>query len=257
MNTYKAEIKSGPLLEIKFYNSLRKRNKKSVARSINRAHSSEKQNQANKIRGEQHTQRLILCNFKRGDWWVRFSAPYQNFTEEEFEKVIENFFRRIVYRAKKLGLKFKYIGFIECGKRGGNWHLHIIIEDCIKDIAIECWKWANGINLTPLYQDGNFKDLAKYIRKDVSGTKRLRTSRNLTKPTVTVDNCKRREYRKLERGEMIETPENYYLVEDDMWINDFTGAVYSFVFCRTDFGNEVRRRGLQSTTRSYRTDQAV
>lgn len=44
----------------------------------------------------------------------------------------------------------------------------------------------NGINFTPLYQDGNYADLAKYIRKDVNGKKRLKTSRNLNKPEVKV-----------------------------------------------------------------------
>ena len=96
MFTYKCEIQSGPMLEIKYYQSLRKRNKKNMSRSINRAITSEKMAQANRIRGEQHTQRLILANFKQGDWWVRFSAPYQNFTEEEFEKIVSNFFKRII-----------------------------------------------------------------------------------------------------------------------------------------------------------------
>ena len=77
MFTYKCEIQSGPMLEIKYYQSLRKRNKKNMSRSINRAITSEKMAQANRIRGEQHTQRLILANFKQGDWWVRFSAPYK------------------------------------------------------------------------------------------------------------------------------------------------------------------------------------
>ncbi|WP_337565513.1 hypothetical protein [Ruminococcus sp.] len=230
MFTYKCEIQSGPMLEIKYYQSLRKRNKKNMSRSINRAITSEKMAQANRIRGEQHTQRLILANFKQGDWWVRFSAPYKNFTEEEFEKIVSNFFKRIKYHAKKQGVQFKYIGFCECGKRGGNWHLHIIIEDCIKDIALKMWKWSNGINLTPLYEDGNFADLAKYIRKDVTGTKRLKTSRNLTKPTVTVIEGKKREFKKLEKGEALPIPQGYYLVRDDVWVNDFTGANYHFVF---------------------------
>ena len=63
MFTYKAEIKSGPLLEVKYYKSIRKRNKKNLARQINQSRTNEKQAKANRIRGEQHTQRLILCNF--------------------------------------------------------------------------------------------------------------------------------------------------------------------------------------------------
>lgn len=237
MNIYKATITSGPMIEIKYYKSFRKRNKKNVTRGINRALTPEKMQKVNKIRGEINTQRLILCNFKKGDWWCRFSAPYQNFTEKEFERIVGNFFRRIKYNAKKAGLKFKYIGYCECGKRGGNWHLHIIIEECIREIAMSCWQWQNGINLEPLYMDGNFENLAKYIRKDVAGTKRLKTSRNLTKPTIDIDGDEddnddvRKEYKKVERGEMIAVPAGYYFVKDSIFsLNDFTGASYSFTF---------------------------
>lgn len=241
MNIYKATITSGPMLEIKYYKSRRQRNKKNVTRGINRTLTPEKMALANKIRGEQNTQRLILCNFKKGDWWARFSAPYQNFTEKEFEKQVSNFFKRVKYHAKKVGLKFKYIGYCECGKRGGNWHLHIIIEDCVKDIALQSWYWQNGINLTPLYMDGNFQDLAKYIRKDAAGTKRLKTSRNLIKPTVEVKENVKREYKKIERGEMIAIPQGYYFVKDSVFsVNDVTGASYSFTFLQLNSRSRSR-----------------
>lgn len=230
MYIYKCEVKSGPMLEIKYYKSLRKRNKKNIARNFNQAKTNEKQALANRIRGEQHTQRLILCNFTEGDWFARFSAPKGEFTEEQFEKIVNNFFKRIKRRAEKIGVQFKYIGYCECGKLGKNWHLHIVIEDCIRETATECWQWKNGINFTPLYQDGNFADLAKYIRKDVCGKKRLRTSRNLTKPEVTVVEGKKREFKKLEKGEALPVPDGYYFYKDDMWVNDFTGASYHFVF---------------------------
>lgn len=245
MNIYRATITSGPMLEIKYYKSRRRRNKKNVTRGINRALTPEKVAIANKIRGEINTQRLILCNFQQGDWWCRFSAPYQNFTEEEFEKIVGNFFKRIKYHAKKAGLQFKYIGFCECGKRGGNWHLHIIIEDCIREIAMEQWPYKNGMDFTPLYLDGNFKDLAKYIRKDVSGKKRLKTSRNLTKPTVDVKEHVKREFKKVERGEMIPVPEGYYFVKDSIFDkNKITGESYSFTFLQLNA--HYRRKKLNN-----------
>lgn len=233
MFTYKCEIKSGRLLEIKYYKSIRRRNKKNLARQINQSRTNEKQAKANKIRGEQHTQRLILCNFSEGDWFARFSAPHGEFSESEFERVVSNFFRRVKRRADKKQIKFKYIGYCECGKRGKNWHLHIVIEDCVREILTECWSWENGINFTPLYQDGNFAELAKYIRKDVSGKKRLKTSRNLTKPTIKVTENKR-EFKKLEKGEALPIPPGYYLVRDDMWVNDFTGAAFYFTYLASD-----------------------
>lgn len=231
MYIYKATIKSGPMLEIKYYKSFRKRNKKNITRGRNTSRSNEKMKNANRIRAELNTQRLILCNFKPGDIFARFSAPYEKFTEQEFERVVKNFFRRVKTKAKKKNKEFKYIGYCECGKRGGNWHLHIIIENSIREIAESCWQWKNGVNYTPLYQDGNFKDLAKYIRKDVSGTKRLKTSRNLDKPIITVEEGKKREYKKIENGEMIETPYGYYFVKDSIFnYYDFTGASYNFSF---------------------------
>nr|DAV37849.1 MAG TPA: replication protein A [Caudoviricetes sp.] len=230
MFTYKAEIKSGPLLEVKYYKSFRKRNKKNLARQINQSRTNEKQVRANRIRGEQHTQRLILCNFSEGDWFARFSAPFGKFTEDEFERVVSNFFKRVKRRTDKKQIKFKYIGYCECGKLGKNWHLHIVIENCVREILMECWPWKNGINFTPLYQDGNYADLAKYIRKDVNGKKRLKTSRNLAKPDVKVIEGKKREYRKLERGEALPCPEGYYFYKDEMWINDYTGASFYFTY---------------------------
>lgn len=244
MNIYKAVIQSGPLLEIKYYKSFRERGLKHIARSVRQALSSVKQAQRNKIQGELNTQRLILCNFKKGDWWCRFSAPYQNFTEDEIEKEWSNFRKRVIYHAKKAGIEFKYIGFCECGKRGGNWHLHIILEDCIKDIAVKCWNWDNGINLTPLYLDGNFEDLAKYIRKDVTGTKRLKTSRNLKKPDVKVRSAKK-EFKKVERtGAPVEIPEGYYQLKNDPFsVNDFTGASYNFAFMQLTAHLTAHRSG--------------
>jgi hypothetical protein len=40
----------------------------------------------------------------------------------------------------------------------------------------------------------------------------------------------KREFKKLEKGEALQIPQGYYLVRDEMWINDFTGASYHFVF---------------------------
>lgn len=228
---YKATVQSGPLREVKFYKSIRQRGKRNVARGINRALTPDKQERANRIRSEQNIKRLILCNFTEGDRWVRFSAPYQKHTEQEFERIVKNFFRRVKHHAKKKGLDFKYIGFVESGKKGENWHLHIIIKKEVSDIAERCWYWQQGIYSKPLYLEGAFEDLARYISKDVSGKKRIKTSRNLQKPTVKVKEHVIREYHRIERGFEPEAPQGYYLLKNDVFsINDITGAVFSFSF---------------------------
>lgn len=234
---YKATIQSGPLREIKFYKSIRKRGKRNVARGVNRSLTPEKQEKANRLRSEQNIQRLILCNFSEGDRWVRFSAPYVKFTEKEFEKEVARFFRRVWYHTRKAGLVFKYIGFVESGKNGDNWHLHIIVPREISEIAEKQWKWKQGIYSKPLYLEGAFADLAHYITKDAARHKdtglhkRMKTSRNLSRPSVEVKEHCKREYRRVERGELLPAPEGYYFLKDDSFsVNDITGAIYSFSF---------------------------
>lgn len=246
MYFYKQEIKSGPLLEVKYYKSLRKRNLKNIGRSTRKGLTPEKQKKANKKRAELNAQRLLLCNFEPGDWFMRFSAPYHEWTEERFEKEITNFFRRIKTRCKKLNIDFKYIGFTECGKLGKNWHLHICIQKEVMEIAKECWYYPEGINLTPMYQKGDFKDLAKYIHKDVCGSKRLKTSRNLDRPEVQTSRCNKKTLRKLEHGDdcAVLKPYNkeYHLVSDDRVDNDYTGANFYFAFLSNNFISTVKRR---------------
>ena len=229
---YKQEIKSGPLLEVKYYKSLRKRDLKNIGRSTRRGLTPEKQKKANKIRAEKNAQRLLLCNFEPGDWFMRFSAPYQDFTEQNFEKEIKNFFRRIKTRCKKLNIDFKYIGYSECGKRGKNWHLHICIKKEVMEIAKDCWYYPDGIDLRPMYKKGNFESLANYIHKDVCGKKRLKTSRNLTKPEVTPSICDKKVLQELEQGNsskvLNEYKKEYYLVSDNGVDNEYTGANFYF-----------------------------
>lgn len=93
-------------------------------------------------------------------------------------------------QTKKQGKgRLKYIGFIECGKSGKNWHIHIIISKEDRELLFEQWPYESGQNFTPLYKNENFKKLAEYITKDLTGKedvdaaqKRMMTSRNLTKP---------------------------------------------------------------------------
>ncbi len=232
MFVYKRIIKSGDMLEYEFYKSFRQVGKNYGGKRMNN-HSltPEKQKIANKLRAIKNIQRKILCNFKERDYFVRFSCPYVQMTEEKLEKVVRKFLRKVRDELRKQGKKFKYIGFCECGKSENNWHLHIIIERDVLEIAMDCWPY-DGMNFTPLYKRGNFEALAKYIMKDVNGQKRIKTSRGLIKPEVDVKEAGKRELKKLEDGEMIKIPNGYYLIKDETeadW-NYVTGATWSFVF---------------------------
>lgn len=228
MYTYKRVIKTPHSIEVEYYRSLKKIGKYYGGRGVNRGLSSEKQKKANQQRNKMKFDRLIDCNFCENDYFCRFSAPFGTFCDEEdFIRHVNNWFRRIKRRCAKQGLTFKYIGFRECGKLGKNWHLHIILSEAVTKIARECWEFKNGgINLTPLYANHEYEALARYIQKDVSGSKRMMTSRNLEKPEINVRQATRREIRSLERGEYIEPPQGWYLSKDELihQISDITGA---------------------------------
>lgn len=233
MYMYRRTVISGDMVEKEYYRSIKKVGKNYGGRSKNRSLSPQKQKTLNNIRAEKNMQRLIMTNYREGDWFARFSAPFGTFiTEEEFRRAVENWFSRIRYRCAKKNIKFKYIAFIECGKLGKNWHIHIIIKSKTRAIAQECWNFKDGMNFTPLYQSGNFEKLARYIRKDVSGEKRIMTSRNLDRPVVEVREVKQKEFRRLERGEAVDVPDGYYLLKDDSNYNynEVTGASWYFCF---------------------------
>lgn len=234
MYHYKRIIETPNAIEIEYYQSIRPVGKKFVGRGINKNLTSEKQAKANKIRTIKKWVRIINCNFTHKDWWCRFSAPFGTYTnEKDFKKAVSNFFKRIQRACKKLNIEFKYIGFIECGKLGKNWHLHIILSDEVRQIAYNCWYYKDGgTNFENLWHNGNVKELAKYIRKDVTGSKRLMNSRNLKRPKVKVKPTSKRELLKLEREQVPPAPKGYYYVEDEFekYISDVTGARFYFKF---------------------------
>lgn len=231
MFVYKRTITSGPLTEVEVYKSFRKIGKNYGGRKINQSLTPEKQKKANKLRAIKAMQRLILCNFDVGDYFVRLSIPREELTESEFEKIVNKWKRKMRDAFRKIGKKFKYISFTECGKLGKNWHLHIIVEREALEFVQKFWEY-DGLNFTALYQSGYYEKLAEYITKDISGKKRIRTARGLVKPEVQVEEAKKKEIKKLERGEIIEIPDGYFMLKDDenYNYNDITGASWYFAF---------------------------
>lgn len=173
MYSYKRTIKSGDMIEVEYYQSIRKIGKNYGGRKSNNSLSSAKMRKANKLRAVKHMQRLINANFGSGDFFCRFSAPYGTYeSEKEFRKEVGKWLYRINYRLKKQGKgRLKYIAFIECGKSGKNWHIHIIVGKEDRELLSEQWPYENGQNFTPLYKNENFKkyDVIINIRNTKSG----------------------------------------------------------------------------------------
>lgn len=230
MPYYRKTIQSGNMIEVEYYFSRRKRNKPSLGRSVRQSLTPEKQKKANAMRSEKQTRRLIVNNFTPGkDLYLTLNSR-ENMTEEEFERAVNNFIRRLKYYRKKHGMsELKYIGSIECGKRGDRWHFHVVVNEIDFKILSQMWTvgrvWAET-----LYADGGFKDLANYLRKDVTGKKRLKQSRNLLQPKEKVTEIGKRKLREFESGVAPTAPKGFYMTEADFNYNDYTGTSAVFVF---------------------------
>lgn len=230
MPYYRRTIKSGNMVEVEYYYSIRKRNKPSFGRSVRQSLTPAKQKKANDVRAEKKLRRLIANNFTPGKDMYLTMSFFENKTEEEADREINNLLRRLKYYRKKHGLsELKYVGALECGKIGNRWHFHVVVNEI--DFKVLCALWTKGrIWSETLYADGGFKDLANYLRKDVTGKKRLKQSRNLVPPKERVTEIGKKKLREFECGVAPDAPNGFYMTEANFDYNDLTGTSAVFVF---------------------------
>lgn len=242
---YKRTVTSGRMIEVEIYKSIKKRNVKSVTRSVRQNVTPEKMKAYNDIQAKKKCRRLIAKNFIPGDSYLTLKF-FENKTEDEANREVDNFLRRLRYYRRKHGMdELKFIGCIECGKQGKRWHGHFVVNKIALEVVSALWK-CGSIHIEPLYEDGGFKDLANYIRKDVTGKKRLKQSRNLEQPDENVREMKKKEIREIESGEVPAIPAGYYIADMDRTENDVTGT--SFTFTLLPLAYTALRQRAQSIT---------
>ena len=145
----------------------------------------------NRTNREKKVQRLILANFKEGDWHLilKYKPDERPETYEEAQNLLKTFLARMRREYKKKGYPLKYIAVTERGKKGQALHHHLIVED-IKGLTCELVKklWKGFKNFIDLYEDGDYENLASYIVKietkeeQEKGKASYSRSRNLITP---------------------------------------------------------------------------
>lgn len=216
----------------------------------------ERQNQ--RIR-EKKIQRLILANFKEGDWHLTLTERKELRSEDaaEAKKRIRDFMTKMRRAYKRANVPFKYIYVTEKGKRGA-WHHHIILEDIglpqlnTKKTVISCWPWGQR-NFSPLYEDGEFEDLAAYIvkkeTKDETEGCSYSRSRNMIIPKPEREIIHSRRWAKDPRP-----PSGWELVKESLvnGINPVTGYPYQHYTLRRARQREGPKIAMQSNPRRIR-----
>ena len=184
---------SGKLLDVDFF-AVNRGGKRVPERQPKSKTSSEEQEKYNYERATKRLVRLINTNFDERDYWctITLKAEEAPKTEEEFDKLIVNYFRRVNYYRQAHGLEnclYAYIREFATYKTGPkkgqpNLHLHFWIQgrgmsrDEIKAL------WKNGHMSCDEFDPRTFGPEAacRYVRKNPTGKKKFVTSKNMVQP---------------------------------------------------------------------------
>lgn len=183
---------------------------------------------------------LMNTNFQDGDLLVTldYKRELRPKDSERTHKDFKNFYERLKRNLKKKGVPPpKYIRVIEVGSKGARHH-HIVMQEVELKALRECWT-AGGVDVKPLYTDGNYRQIAEYFVKYSKKTMQTENrevkklwypSRGLKKPKIG----KPREIKSREIGQ-IKIPKGFYLDEDSVkaGISQFDGfQVFSYLLVR-------------------------
>lgn len=192
----------------------REKKKKKTPEDIRR------QNEYNRWR---KIQRIILANFKEGDWHLilKYRQGERPGTYEEAKEHRKKFLDRMRDAYRKAGIQFKWIIVTERGKKGQVLHHHLVIEDIRRDgidtvkLVKKLWLYGNEFFVS-LYGDGEYEKLAQYIvkaeTKEECGWCTYSRSRNLVVPERKVEIIRHRRWRNPPVP-----PKGWYVVQDSVW----------------------------------------
>ncbi len=186
-----------------------------IPRSENAGKTPEATLRNNQRLAERRLRQIINTNFQDDDYHLifRYFLHTRPATGKEAAEEMRRYWRRLQYDAKKAGISLRYIWAMEVGKKGAV-HFHAIVNRQDLPFFTRQWKrqvagedrkktWIKlgTVYCVPLWTDGQYKDLAKYVIKQTSktfrqmGGKRYNCSRNLKKPKETVKEVKARQWR--------------------------------------------------------------
>lgn len=161
---------------------------------------------ANARAAEKRLNRLLVGNFDECDNFITLTYRKEDRPDVEgSRKILKKFLNGMRKEYKKAGEELKYIFVTEWN--GKSIHHHIVMNDIPGFSKILSRNWTyGGKNITPLYANHDYSELAAYLIKETSETfrdkgnpyrQRYSCSRNLKKPEETVEVIKSESWREL------------------------------------------------------------
>ena len=227
---YQTEIVAGKTVEV--YKSYTKgASKKKREQKKNKTQ--EQMQEANRRNAEKKLTRIFNANFVDGDLHIVLTyKKNERPTKEEAKKILAKFWRKLKAEYKKHKKELKYIVVTEFKNK--NIHHHIIINnpDGLNVVKMIKNLW-NGIpKITPLWSNGQYKELAEYLIKETDKTfrekesgfkQRYSRSRNLVIPKPKTKIVKADRWSKNPKPK-----KGYYIDQDTVvnGINKWSGREY-------------------------------
>lgn len=198
-------------------------------------------------------------NFEEHDLHVVFTYDGEEPSKEEAYKILKEFKRALLKEYRKKGIALKWIEVTEYENK--RIHHHIILSKGMsaKELAN---LWGKGkIMITPMYEEGNYRNLAAYLIKESSKTirsenpfskKRFRCSRSIENPPVFCEAVK--------TSKLLADPKpvkGYYIESDSIYkgVNPETERQY-IEFCMLPLEGEEQAKKIRGRKVKYKKDSA-
>lgn len=229
--------------------------RKSGARRGKFKETSEIQKKLNERKSTERLTWLIHANFGKGDLGLHltYADGYVPESEEDFERDVKNYIRRISRLYKKAGICMKYVYVTEYSETGRA-HVHMILSGGVdRDVLENAWGMGRCNADRLQFNECGIVDLAKYITKSERAKFRRRyvTSRNLAKP-VEKTNVHQWSRKQLTEVDEVGNPHKRFAdLYPGYWLSEFpkvekngvNGGMYmQFVLYRPDGENLVEYR---------------
>lgn len=149
------------------------------------------QRELNDRHAKNYFKRLAESNFSRDDCFLTltYDEGHMPDTVEEAEHCYDLFIRRVKRLAKKKGGKVKSLAVLERSPKGRHHHHVLVGKDCglDREELEQCWR-CGWCECKPVWEnrERNVARLAKYMTKNMAGTRRWKSSRGLKKPQVYI-----------------------------------------------------------------------
>lgn len=200
VNKYRVKtIKSGPILECEIYPIYNR----TYVRGLKIEKTGEAQRKLNIKNRRKKIIRLINTNFTKKDLWVTltYDKEHNPKTEQEAQRNIRNYLRKIRYRDKNV----KYIYVTEGKVKNKRFHHHVVISTKLDRDEIEnLWQGGARKEAHRLQPDEfNLTGLGMYMTKSIEKKSQWGKSNNLKKPKETISDTKitKRQARKIAQNE--------------------------------------------------------